>query len=107
MPEKLKFRFIPVKFFNTFQQIVLNLTWQVVAGEESKEVDDQSQREMRVLEAIYPRPSSIPPKFDSSLPLCNDSSWITLLSFEYLFSSLLFPCVQPLCLSGCRRLSLQ
>ncbi|KAL2499404.1 Zinc finger CCCH domain-containing protein 6 [Abeliophyllum distichum] len=35
--------------------------WRVVAGEESKEVEAQNQREMRVLEAIYPRPSSIPP----------------------------------------------
>lgn len=47
---------------------MLNLTWQVVAGEESKEVVDQHQREMRVLEAIYPRPSSIPPKFGLLLP---------------------------------------
>lgn len=51
---------------------MLNLTWQVVAGEESKEVEDQCQREMRVLEAIYPRPSSIPPKFESFLILCNN-----------------------------------
>ncbi|CAA3017694.1 zinc finger CCCH domain-containing 6 [Olea europaea subsp. europaea] len=34
--------------------------WRVVAGEESKEVEAQNQREMRVLEAIYPRLSSIP-----------------------------------------------
>jgi len=48
---------------------VLDLTWQVVAGEESKEIFDQHQREMRVLEAIYPRISSIPPKYESSLAL--------------------------------------
>ncbi|XP_057974559.1 zinc finger CCCH domain-containing protein 6 [Malania oleifera] len=40
---------------------VLNFTWQVVAGEESKEVEVQNKREMRVLEAVYPRPSAIPP----------------------------------------------
>ncbi|KAL3640957.1 hypothetical protein CASFOL_015925 [Castilleja foliolosa] len=39
----------------------LNIDWQVVAGEESREIEIQNQREMRVLEAIYPRPSSIPP----------------------------------------------
>lgn len=48
---------------------MLNLTWQVVAGEESKEIEDQHQREMRVLEAYYPRISSIPPKSESSLAL--------------------------------------
>ncbi|KAG2692722.1 hypothetical protein I3760_08G065700 [Carya illinoinensis] len=42
-------------------QFVLDFTWQVVAGEESKESEVQSQREMRVLEAVYPRPSAIPP----------------------------------------------
>ncbi|THG10148.1 hypothetical protein TEA_009854 [Camellia sinensis var. sinensis] len=40
---------------------VLDSTWQVAAGEESKEVEIQNQREMRVLEAVYPRPSAIPP----------------------------------------------
>ncbi|KAL1309345.1 hypothetical protein HN51_052045 [Arachis hypogaea] len=52
---------IPVSRWTTPCKIILNLAWQVVAGEESKEVEDQCQREMRVLEAIYPRPSSIPP----------------------------------------------
>ncbi|XP_015884827.1 zinc finger CCCH domain-containing protein 6 [Ziziphus jujuba] len=42
-------------------RIVLNIAWQVVAGEDSKEVETQKQREMRVLEAVYPRPSAIPP----------------------------------------------
>ncbi|KAG2689220.1 hypothetical protein I3843_09G128900 [Carya illinoinensis] len=41
--------------------IVLDLSWQVVAGEESEESEVQSQREMRVLEAVYPRASAIPP----------------------------------------------
>lgn len=50
-----------------FLQFVLDGTWQVVAGEESKEMETQDQREMRVLEAIYPRSSSIPPKCNSCL----------------------------------------
>ncbi|KAE8714423.1 Mitochondrial [Hibiscus syriacus] len=40
--------------------VCLDLNWQVVAGEESKEVEIQNQREVRVLEAVYPRPSAIP-----------------------------------------------
>jgi hypothetical protein len=39
----------------------------LVAGEESEEMEVQNQREMRVLEAVYPRPSAIPPKFATSL----------------------------------------
>ncbi|PIA57239.1 hypothetical protein AQUCO_00600167v1 [Aquilegia coerulea] len=39
----------------------LNPHWRVVSGEESKEAEVQKQREMRVLEAYYPRPSAIPP----------------------------------------------
>ncbi|KAL4575505.1 hypothetical protein LXL04_022351 [Taraxacum kok-saghyz] len=42
-------------------RFVVDPNWQVTAGEESKEVDLESQREMRVLEAVYPRPSAIPP----------------------------------------------
>jgi hypothetical protein len=34
----------------------------VVAGDESKEVEAQNERELRVLEAFYPGASSIPPK---------------------------------------------
>lgn len=48
-------------------QITMNIAWQVVAGEDSKEVEIQNQREMRVLEAVYPRLSAIPPKFDACL----------------------------------------
>lgn len=51
----------------SFSQIEVNPTWRVAVGEESTEVEDQPQREMRVLEAIYPRISSIPQKFVSSL----------------------------------------
>lgn len=44
-------------------QFEVNRAWRVVAGEESKEAETQNQREMRVLEAIYPRPSAIPLKY--------------------------------------------
>lgn len=43
-------------------QIEVNSEWQVVSGEESKEIEAQNQRQRRVLEAIYPRPSAIPPE---------------------------------------------
>lgn len=46
---------------------MFSVTWQVVAGDESEEAEIQNQREMRVLEAVYPRPSAIPPKFDTLL----------------------------------------
>ncbi|CAI9753397.1 unnamed protein product [Fraxinus pennsylvanica] len=49
--------------------------WRVVAGEESKEVEAQNHREMRVLEAIYPRLSSIPPNPSVSAGI-EDSSQI-------------------------------
>eukprot|EP00257_Ricinus_communis_P017683 XP_015576185.1 zinc finger CCCH domain-containing protein 6 [Ricinus communis] len=52
---------IPVIKWRCPPRFVLDLTWQVVAGEESKDVEVQNQREMRVLEAVYPRPSAIPP----------------------------------------------
>ncbi|KAK8587147.1 hypothetical protein V6N13_086152 [Hibiscus sabdariffa] len=45
---------IPPKF-------ALNFNWHVVAGEESKEAEAQKLREKRVLEAVYPRLSAIPP----------------------------------------------
>ncbi|KAI4327711.1 hypothetical protein L6164_020139 [Bauhinia variegata] len=42
-------------------QFVFNYAWRVAAGEESREKEDQKIREMRVLEAVYPRLSAIPP----------------------------------------------
>ncbi|KAA3476328.1 zinc finger CCCH domain-containing protein 6-like [Gossypium australe] len=51
---------IAVKDEFVLSQFVLDVDWQVVAGEESKEVEIQNQREVRVLEAVYPRPSAIP-----------------------------------------------
>ncbi|XP_073021240.1 zinc finger CCCH domain-containing protein 6-like isoform X1 [Primulina eburnea] len=46
--------------------------WAVVAGEESTEIEAENQREMRVLEAVYPRPSAIPPN-PSALECAEDS----------------------------------
>ncbi|KAM5565063.1 zinc finger CCCH domain-containing protein 6 [Rosa sericea] len=51
---------IPLIRWKSPPRVVLNLAWQVVAGEESKEVESENQRELRVLEAVYPRPSAIP-----------------------------------------------
>ncbi|KAK6237363.1 hypothetical protein QUC31_002832 [Theobroma cacao] len=42
-------------------KFVLNFNWHVAAAEESEEVEAQKLREMRVLEAVYPRLSAIPP----------------------------------------------
>ncbi|QCE16673.1 hypothetical protein DEO72_LG11g3692 [Vigna unguiculata] len=66
---------IPVIKWIIPPKIVLDLTWQVVCGEESKEVEDQRQREMRVLEAIYPRTSSIPPNPSVSVDV-EDSNYM-------------------------------
>ncbi|XP_050364184.1 zinc finger CCCH domain-containing protein 6 [Argentina anserina] len=52
---------IPLIRWKSPPRVVLNLAWQVVAGEESKEVQSENQRELRVLEAVYPRQSAIPP----------------------------------------------
>ncbi|KAK4779194.1 hypothetical protein SAY86_006722 [Trapa natans] len=51
---------IPLIRWRCPKRIVLNCAWRVVAGEESEEAEVESQREMRVLEAVYPRESSIP-----------------------------------------------
>ncbi|KAH1244265.1 Zinc finger CCCH domain-containing protein 6 [Glycine max] len=64
---EIKLSQIPVIKWITPPKIEVNPTWRVAVGEESTEVEDQPQREMRVLEAIYPRISSIPQKFVSSL----------------------------------------
>ncbi|XWS45528.1 hypothetical protein CRYUN_Cryun15aG0144300 [Craigia yunnanensis] len=48
-------------------KFVLNFNWHVAAGEETKEVEAQKLREMRVLEAVYPRLSVIPPSPSVSL----------------------------------------
>ncbi|KAL5557916.1 hypothetical protein UlMin_034127 [Ulmus minor] len=53
-------------------RFIMNIDWQVVAGEESQEAGLENQREMRVLEAVYPRPSAIPPNA-SVLPDAEDT----------------------------------
>ncbi|KAJ8539574.1 hypothetical protein K7X08_013826 [Anisodus acutangulus] len=58
---KNKIAQIPVIKWSRPPSFVLDIKWRVVAGEESNEMEIQKQREMRVLEAIYPRESSIPP----------------------------------------------
>ncbi|KAI6688322.1 hypothetical protein NL676_025150 [Syzygium grande] len=57
---QIKVSEIPLSKWKCPPRFLLTAEWQVVAGEESKEVDVQNQREMRVLEAVYPRPSAIP-----------------------------------------------
>ncbi|KAL2512938.1 Zinc finger CCCH domain-containing protein 6 [Abeliophyllum distichum] len=64
---------IPLIKWRCPPRFVVRGAWQVVAGEESKEMEAQNQREMRVLEAIYPRPSSIPP--NPSAPVGADISF--------------------------------
>ncbi|KAH9547570.1 hypothetical protein CY35_11G040100 [Sphagnum magellanicum] len=59
----------------------LHPSWRVVAGGESKEVALQRQREVRVLEAVYPRTSSIPESpaepLEPQLP-CNDEMTLVI-----------------------------
>lgn len=52
---------VPVTTWCWPPKFVISPSWQVVAGDESLEVKAQCEREVRNLEAIYPRPSSIPP----------------------------------------------
>ncbi|XP_057812539.1 zinc finger CCCH domain-containing protein 6-like isoform X1 [Salvia miltiorrhiza] len=55
---------LPQKTFSKWRcppRFEVNREWQVVSGEESKEIVCENQRERRVLEAIYPQPSAIPP----------------------------------------------
>lgn len=58
---KNKLAQIPVVKWQRPPRFMVDVAWQVVSGEESKEVEIQNQRELRVLEAIYPRESAIPP----------------------------------------------
>lgn len=58
----------------------------MVAGEESKEAEDQEHREKRVSEVVYPSWSTIPPKY-VIFGLCLSS--LELLCLIYL---VLIPC---------------
>lgn len=64
--------------------------WRVVVGEESQEVDVENQREMRVLEAVYPRASAIPPKLITSFAPCNSILALVCLLFFILKNHLVF-----------------
>lgn len=63
---------IPQIKWNCPPKVVMSHNWQVVAGEESTEVEAQKLREMRVLEAVYPRLSAIPPSPSVYLNIEND-----------------------------------
>ncbi|KAL9857048.1 Zinc finger CCCH domain-containing protein 6 [Arabidopsis thaliana] len=58
---QIKLSDIPLIKWKCSVQILLDREWKVVAGDESKEVEAQNERELRVLEAFYPGASSIPP----------------------------------------------
>ncbi|KAL0438452.1 UNVERIFIED_CONTAM: Zinc finger CCCH domain-containing protein 6 [Sesamum latifolium] len=72
-PWIVKLAQIPLAKWKCPPRFEVDSTWRVVAGEESREIEAQNQREMRVLEAIYPRPSAIPPN-PSALVGAEDSS---------------------------------
>ncbi|CAF2109605.1 hypothetical protein Bca4012_094349 [Brassica carinata] len=69
---QIKLSDIPVIKWKCSIRIMLDEEWRVVAGEESKEVEAQNQRELRVLEAFYPGASAIPP--NPSVPADVDNS---------------------------------
>ncbi|CAN7034978.1 hypothetical protein IGI04_032243 [Brassica rapa subsp. trilocularis] len=69
---QIKLSDIPVIKWKCSIRILLDEEWRVVAGEESKEVETQNQRELRVLEAFYPGASAIPP--NPSVPADVDNS---------------------------------
>lgn len=72
-PWIVKLAQIPLAKWKWPPRFEVDSTWRVVAGEESREIEAQNQRQMRVLEAIYPRPSAIPPN-PSALVGAEDSS---------------------------------
>ncbi|KAL9172753.1 hypothetical protein ABFS82_03G068300 [Erythranthe guttata] len=60
-PWTAKLSQIPLIKWKCPPRLVVNAGWRVVAGDESNEMETQNEREMRVLEAIYPRSTAIPP----------------------------------------------
>ncbi|OIV94832.1 hypothetical protein TanjilG_22029 [Lupinus angustifolius] len=58
---KAKFSHIPQIKWECAPQFTPDPEWRLAAGEHSREKVDQKHREMRVLEAVYPRLSAIPP----------------------------------------------
>ncbi|GAU37684.1 hypothetical protein TSUD_209730 [Trifolium subterraneum] len=64
---KVEFSHIPKITWECPLPFVFSSTWLVAAGEESREKEFQTLREIRVLEAVYPRQSAIPPSPSISL----------------------------------------
>ncbi|XP_075517052.1 zinc finger CCCH domain-containing protein 6-like isoform X3 [Primulina tabacum] len=58
---RIKLSQIPLITWRCPPSFEVNSSWRVVAGEESIEIEAQKRREMTMLEAIYPRSSTIPP----------------------------------------------
>ncbi|XP_047331529.1 zinc finger CCCH domain-containing protein 6-like [Impatiens glandulifera] len=52
---------IPLTKWRSPPKLMLDPRWLIGSGEESEQVEAQNQRERRVLEAMYPRSSDIPP----------------------------------------------
>ncbi|KAL8524023.1 hypothetical protein ACS0TY_013835 [Phlomoides rotata] len=102
-PWTVKLSQIPLMKWKCPPRFEVNSAWRVVAGEESKEAETQNQREMRVLEAIYPRPSAIPlkycahPTFNVSFFLLQASTMLYQTSNEFLcaFNIFLYPLCSP------------
>ncbi|KDP46717.1 hypothetical protein JCGZ_06505 [Jatropha curcas] len=68
-PLKVESSLIPTIQWKSPPKLVLSYDWHVGAGEESLEAKAQKLREMRVLEAVFPRPSAIPPGPSISLDI--------------------------------------
>ncbi|TKY55882.1 Zinc finger CCCH domain-containing protein 30 [Spatholobus suberectus] len=64
---KVEFSYISQIKWECPPPFIANSHWRVAVGEESREKEDQKLREMRVLEAVYPRLSAIPPSPSVSL----------------------------------------
>ncbi|OIT37750.1 PREDICTED: zinc finger CCCH domain-containing protein 45-like [Nicotiana attenuata] len=63
---KERLPYIPLAKWKCPPKFNLNERWCMVAGEESKEAEAQKHREKRVLEAVYPSRSAIPPNPSTS-----------------------------------------
>ncbi|KAF9682219.1 hypothetical protein SADUNF_Sadunf05G0085900 [Salix dunnii] len=59
-PFKRELSCFPMIHWKCPPKLVVSSNWHVTAGEESQESQAQKLREMRALEAVYPRPSSVP-----------------------------------------------
>nr|XP_016490469.1 PREDICTED: zinc finger CCCH domain-containing protein 45-like [Nicotiana tabacum] len=66
---KERLPYIPLAKWKCPPKFNLNERWCMVAGEESKEAEAQKHREKRLLEAVYPSRSAIPPNPSTSSDL--------------------------------------